>query len=441
MYTEGRAPQTSTSAAALTDPPLDLPDRVFEFCRAPHNFLLHTAQTGRIVPFRLNSEIYAATGDPEILHTVFNARPEDFHRGDFPELIEQAFGRTILTMEGAEWASLRNVMTPLFTPGRLEAMRASVQTVIAAHLESWRSLARTGEPIELLAATKRLAFDVVAKTFVRMEDDIADEAFEAFNRMDRMEGVRIYMLARRASGIGNGFRPSAANAQMDRVLYALAERRLESHAATADLVSSIVSDRLFQEIPVEGRREFLRQLIASIVAAGYVTTADSMFWSIHLLARHPEIQARLGEETGPDPSPLLRPVINETLRLYPAVWYVGRVARRDVALGDIEIAAGTKIVCSPWVLHRMPNIWPDPDAFRPERFLPGVPVAPRTYIPFGVGMHACLGRGLALLELHALLSAATRRFRFELITHDSPIFAATFSLQARERILVRMTPR
>jgi cytochrome P450 len=89
----------------------------------------------------------------------------------------------------------------------------------------------------------------------------------------------------------------------------------------------------------------------------------------------------------------------------------------------------------------MPNLWPEPDAFRPERFLPGVPVAPRTYIPFGSGMHACLGRGLALLELNGLLSAATRRFRFELTNNDSPTFAATFSLQARERILVRMKSR
>jgi cytochrome P450 len=441
MYTQGRAPETAAPVAELTSPQFDLPDRVFEFCRAPHDFLLGAARAGGIVPFRLSSEIYAVTGDPDILHNVFNARPEDFDRGDFPELIDQAFGRNILTMEGAEWASLRNVMTPLFTPGRLEAMRASVQSVIAAHLEKWCSFAQTGEPVELLAATKRLAFDVMRRTFVRIEDDIADDAFDAFNRMDRMEAVRIYMLARRAKGIENSFRPSAANAQMDRVLYALAERRLKSQADNEDLVSSVVSDRLFREIPVEGRREFLRQLIASIVVAAYVTTADSMFWSIHLLARHPEIQARLGGEAGEDPSPLLRAVISETLRLYPAVWFLGRVARRDVMVGRVQIAAGTKIVCSPWVLHRMPNVWAEPDAFRPERFLPGVPVAPRSYIPFGTGMHACLGRGLALLELHGLLSAATRRFRFELTNNGSATFAATFSLQARERILIQMTSR
>src|SRR6185312_17061831 len=168
MYTEGRAPETAAPAAALNNPPFDLPDRVFEFCRAPHDFLLHAAQAGRIVPFRLSSDTCAATGDPDILHSIFNARSEDFDRGDFPELLDQAFGRTILTMEGAEWASLRNVMTPQFTPSRLAIMRASVQSVIASHLEKWSSFARTGEPLELLAAMKRLAFDVVAKTFVRI---------------------------------------------------------------------------------------------------------------------------------------------------------------------------------------------------------------------------------------------------------------------------------
>jgi enediyne biosynthesis protein E7 len=441
LYQEIHAPETPAPAGLLDNYDSDLPDRVFDFCRSPLEFLLRTAQTGRFVPFRLNSEVYAVTGDPDILHRVLAAPGEDFCRGDFSEPLEVVFGKNVLTTYGAEWASLRAMMAPLFTPRSIEARWNSVQDLIACHLDQWSVSARTGEPLNLLFATKRLAFDVVAKMIAGISGSLADETFEALNRVDRVDAVRLYMLGKRATGLRGGFRTSALSSELDRVIYALADKRLESIADTGDMLSTVMAGPFFQEMPLERRREFLRAFLSSILSAGYVTTADTMFWSIYLLAQHQDVQDRLGNEAPAEPSPLLKAVINETLRLYPAAWYIGRVARKDVVIGDVGIAAGTKVISSPYVLHRMPQVWPEPNAFRPERFMTGAPVSSRAFIPFGSGLHSCLGRGLALLELNGLLPATLRRFRFQLIDRVQPAFAATFSLQPREPIAVQVTSR
>lgn len=450
MYSEVSSSQTAAPVRPLTDPASDLPDRAFDFCRSPQSFLLQTAQSGRIVPYRLNSEIFAVSGDPDVIHRILNMPGEDFHRGDFPELLRAISGNNILTTFGPEWSALRTLLAPLFAPRRIDAMWTSVQGVIARHLDQWATYARTGEPFHLLPATKRLAFDLVAKTFVGISGQQADETFEALNVVDRKDSVRLYILAKRAAAMHSAYRTSAANSAMDRVAYEVADARLSASKGDdttgTDMISTIMAGPLFQELPYERKREFLREFMVSVLVAGYTTTADTMFWALYLLAQHRDVQDRLStevatQESANQPSPLLKAVINETLRLYPAAWYIGRVAIRDVEIAGVQIAAGTKIACSPYVVHRMPETWPEPDAFRPERFRPGVQIDPRTFIPFGSGMHSCLGRGLALLELNGLLGLTLQRFRFDLTGPVQSELAATFTLQPREEIFIRITPR
>jgi cytochrome P450 len=441
MHPQGSAPQTAAPSGPPVYPSLDLPDRVFDFCRSPQNFLLETARSGPIVLYRLNSEIFAVTGDPDILHRILNTPGEDFHRGDFAELLEVVSGKNILTAFGPEWSALRTLFAPLFTPRRIDAMWSSVQDVIARHMDRWAVCAGAGEPFSLHQATKRLAFDLVARTFVGIEGSQADDTFEAIDRVNRKDSVRLYILAKRAAAMHGAYRTSAANSEMDRVSYAVADTRLNSLSTTDDMIGAIMARPFFEEMSYERRREFLREFVASVLVAGYATTADTMFWAIYLLAQHHDWQDRLSTEIPNQPSPPLRAVINETLRLYPAAWYIGRVALRDVEIGGVRIAAGTRIACTPYVLHRMAANWPEPDAFRPERFLPGVPIAPRSFIPFGSGMHSCLGRGLALLELNGLLPTALRRFRFDLMAPVQSELAATFTLQPRDEVFVRIAPR
>jgi len=170
-----------------------------------------------------------------------------------------------------------------------------------------------------------------------------------------------------------------------------------------------------------------------------VSSGEGIFWTFYLLALHPDAQTAVREEIGAQT--WLTAVYHEALRLYPPAWFIGRIARKTVRAGSEEFAAGTRLVCSPFVLHRMPSIWSAPDAFRPERFLPGAVIQPKAFISFGSGVQACVGRALETMEATASIAATLARFDLHLAPAAPMTLAGTYSMQPREPVLFRLAPR
>ena len=108
---------------------------------------------------------------------------------------------------------------------------------------------------------------------------------------------------------------------------------------------------------------------------------------------------------------------------------------------DVDIPAGTRVICSPFVLHRMPALWPNPEEFQPERFLPGAAFPRRAFIPFSVGMRACIGRTLGMMEMSALVEAILSRFDVRIESPHAVSIVAGFSMLPRERVLFRLLRR
>jgi len=213
------------------------------------------------------------------------------------------------------------------------------------------------------------------------------------------------------------------------------------------VIGALMASAFMRELSPERRRVVLRDSIGSLLTAGYVSTGESMFWALYQLARHPDAQARARADVlaarGPlvDAPPYLAAVLNESLRLYPPAWFIGRTTRRAMQLGGVDIPAGTQVVCSPFVLHRSPALWPNPDAFSPERFLPGSTMVARSFIPFGSGPRACIGRALSLMEMTSLVSATLAAFDLELPS-DAPVtLTGSYSMQTREPVPLRLRPR
>jgi cytochrome P450 len=287
---------------------------------------------------------------------------------------------------------------------------------------------------------------------------LSDELFDALSRVDGLEAIRLYYLAKRIPGISGPFLKTPLFDRLDRVIYTIVDERRASVDCPDDLIGASMQSRVYLELEPEKQRKFLRDLIASMLTAGSVSTGESMFWALYLLARHPAVQARAraeirssltatdpgeanpgpGDRSSTAPPPYLSAVLNESLRLYPAIWFIGRTARKSVRLGNVEIPAGTRLICSPFVLHRMPALWPNPGEFQPERFLPGATLPPRAFIPFSVGMRGCLGRALATMEMAALIEAILSRFDVRIVSTHPVSLAAAFSLQPRERVLFRL---
>jgi len=201
-------------------------------------------------------------------------------------------------------------------------------------------------------------------------------------------------------------------------------------------------------------RAQLRDQLATMIVAGHETTALTLFWSLYLLASAPGEQERVAHEVGaidfaPDTAgetlaklPYTRAVVNEALRLYPPAFVIARMAIAADQVGAAAIPRRSLVMIAPWVLHRHVQLWKDPDAFTPSRFLRPEPQAHRfAYLPFGAGPRVCVGAQFALAEASLVLAMIIKSFKVTL-ADDTPVLPvavittgpdhpARFRLQAR----------
>jgi unspecific monooxygenase len=203
--------------------------------------------------------------------------------------------------------------------------------------------------------------------------------------------------------------------------------RIIARRATSPSVAEArdLFDLLHRATEAEGKTGFrlLRDEIATLIIAGHETTALSLFWSVLLLADHPEAQTRIAAEArdldlGPEEAaaglghlPFTRAVVSEALRLYPPAAMIARQALSADQAGDVEIPARAIVMIAPWVLHRHRGFWTEPDRFDPSRFMSGAAPPERfTYLPFGAGPRVCVGASFALAEATLALAVLVRDY-------------------------------
>jgi cytochrome P450 len=193
----------------------------------------------------------------------------------------------------------------------------------------------------------------------------------------------------------------------------------------------------------------IRDEAVTLLLAGHETTARALTWAWHLLTLYPDaarkLRAELGEVLGDRPPtaadyaqlPYTRAVFCETLRLYPPVWALARIATREVDLGHLVIPDGGTVIMSQWVMHRKPELFEHALAFRPERWLGGPEPHPGAYFPFGRGPRLCIGERFAMLE--GVLVLATLAQRWEVEAQDgAPRIDARFTLRPRGGLRARI---
>jgi cytochrome P450 len=211
------------------------------------------------------------------------------------------------------------------------------------------------------------------------------------------------------------------------VIYALIDARRGHESEHHDLLSMLMlaKDESNGEHMSDQQ---LRDEVMTLFLAGHETTAVALSWTLYLLSQHPEAESRLRGELGQTldgrnpsladlPSLLYtRASLDESLRLYPPAWVTERKALGEDEVCGYRLPAGTTVVVSPYVTHRHPQLWPDPDSFEPQRFLNGHPAdRPRyAYFPFGGGPRQCIGNYFALIEAQLILAMILQRYRLTL---------------------------
>ncbi|MBZ5714048.1 cytochrome P450 [Nannocystis pusilla] len=362
-------------------------------------------------------------------------------------------GQGLFSSEGETWTSQRRLMQPHFTPKAVQRYVADMRGAVEQMLQRWSGQAE----VEALFESMRMAMDVIGRTMFGVP-----EIGEA-GPIGRAIGTALELASRRLFEL---FTPPlwiptpqnrrfvAAKREVDAFIYDLIGKR---RAGTSGSEQRDLLDVLIAATDDEsGRRmsdEQLRDEVMTVFIAGHETTAVTLTWALALLARHPEVMARVQAEVdalGHDipgledipKLPYTRQVIDETLRLYPAVWAIPRTAARDDVLCGYPIAKGSIVTVMVHELHRQPDVWPDPNRFDPGRFAAGAAQGRQksAYMPFGAGHRICIGIHFALLELVVALAAVARRYSWRLVAPEVPAVGVS-TLRPARPVRIALAPR
>jgi cytochrome P450 len=347
---------------------------------------------------------------PEVLRALYSEAAHGLPPGRTLSLRPITGPRSVLLLDGAEHLSRRRVMLPPFHGDRMRAYEPIVREAAEREIARWP----TDRPFAVHPSMQAVTLEVI----LRAVFGVADAARRARLREALVDllgstasaGLQFSVLVSRRLGAPDPLvRLQALMAQIDEILLdEIAARRADEDGAPArdDICSLLVAARLEDGGRMEDRE--VRDQLMTLLLAGHETTATALAWTLDLLARHPAVLARLAGELGGHDDAYLRAVIAESLRLRPVVPLAGRRLTSELRADGLVLPAGTDVTPAIWLAHTRPDAYPEPYAFRPERFLDRPP-STYAWVPFGGGVRRCLGAAFAEMEMRVVLTAILRQ--------------------------------
>jgi cytochrome P450 len=393
------------------------------FMDAAHRF-------GEVVHFKIGPRHGYLITNPSDIRRVLQDNARNYHKSPLYDKLRSALGNGLLTSEDEFWLRQRRIAQPAFHRQRvagLAAVMAEAARDAAAH---WGTLASSGQPVDIDEEMMRLTRTVVLRSLLGADLGPFTETIDAaWTLINQHIGESFWSL-----GLTDRL-PTAKNRRFQaalRVLHGavdhiISERR-RGPSESADLLSMLLAAR-DEETGETMTDDQLRVEVTTFLLAGQETTSLALTWTWYLLSQHPGARERLEEEVdtvldgrAPEYSdlanlPYVRMVVDESLRLYPPAWAFSREALADDELGGFRLPAGWLAFVIPFVLHRLPAFWQNPDMFDPERFLPERSAdRPKfVYLPFGAGPRQCIGNQFALIEAHLIVATLAQGYRLHLV--------------------------
>lgn len=389
-------------------PRLPAPAQLLGFVRDPHGFLAGCHRRhGRLFTVRMTgfgTLVYAA--DPAMAKRIFAGDPSVFRAGDSSAFMAPVLGHgSLLVLDGADHARERRLLQPAFHGDRIRRYTEDVDAVVGEAMASWPRGRRFPLRPRLQAITLRVILNVLLGPGPRLAE--LERRVAALHR----RGSLAVALGAATPDLGRWSPAGIARRQLDgidRLLLAeIADRRADAgRAARGDVLSLLIDSRYADGGALTDRQ--LRDELMTLIMTGHETAATTLAWAFERLVRAPEAMRRLRAEAVAGGDAWADAVVRETLRVRTCVSDVGRRLAAPVELDGWRLPAGVCLMAAITVIHRLPELWPDPEAFRPERFAGGN-AEPLAWIPFGGGARRCLGAGLAMAEMKAVLLAIARR--------------------------------
>src|SRR4051812_30115022 len=340
----------------------------------------------------LGAPPFVMLSDPDDIKEVFQAPPDVLHPGEGAKVLEPVVGtHSVILLDGDRHLEQRKLMLPAFHGKKMQELEALMTEVTEREIDSWPR----DRPIAIHPLTQKLTLEVILRTVFGLDegerlDRMRDLTTELAAFATRPEGL-VPMLHARLGPLTGWSRFLDLSAESDAVLYdVIRGRRANGGAERPDVMAMFLTARHEDGSPMSD--EELRDELTTMVVAGHETTASELAWAFEALQREPRVLARLKEEIDSgDGDDYLTATINETMRRRPVLPNAEpRLTKQDLTIGNPRYPEGVCLVAHAYMLHHDPAIYPDPYAFRPERFLDEQP-GTYSFIPFGGGRRRCVG--------------------------------------------------
>ena len=413
------------------------------FRRNPLTFFTKTARTyGDVARFSFGSQPAYLVSHPVFIEDILVTSAKKFMKGIALQRAKKLLGEGLLTSEGQMHLQQRRTIQPLFHRQQVQRFAEAM----VKHALRWRETITDGATIDVTAEMGGLTLAIVGETLFstnvqRDADDVREALTDAVQSFAYalLPGIELF----ERLPIGPFVKVRKARARLDKIIHRVIAERRANPDAKHDLIAMLLAARDPENPSEPGMSDQqIRDEAMTIFLAGYETTANAMAWTWHLLGSAPHVEEKLHDEirrvlgdrppTVEDVNKLeyTRSVIAESMRLYPPAWTMGRRALEPHHIGGYEIEKDALVLTSQWVVHHDPRWWPDPLAFRPERWLPEAKRPRFAYFPFGGGGRLCIGESFAWTEAILLLATIAQRWSFTPVTQ--PTLEPRITLRPRD---------
>jgi cytochrome P450 len=406
-------PRSSLRGPAASPPGPKTPaiGQAVRYLRDPLGFLTrYRRRYGDVftVSFPFFGDVVYVTS-PELVKQLFTGSPADFHAGEAnATVLEPALGpHSVLTLDDEPHMQQRKLLLPPFHGERVRRYGELIRETTRREMERWP----VGEPFALRPHTQRITLSVILRAVFGIEDaarvDRATALIDEFG--DRVNVITKFPVLRRDLGRFSPWRRFlAARQRLDDFIYEeIALRRAEAGVEERDdVLSLLLGARHDDGTPMSD--EELRDELLTVVGAGHETTATALAWAMERLLRNPRPLERLRESLAAGEEDYLEATVKETLRARPVILDVVRKLVAPATLGGYELEPGRFVLAGIAALHYREDVFPEPEQFRPERFLDGR-ADNYAWIPFGGGVRRCIGAAFAEYEMRIVLREIVER--------------------------------
>lgn len=371
-------------------------------------------------------------------------------------VLAQIMGNGLVSNDGPHWQKQRKLMQPMFANRLVNGFTDPINQLTSKLVDEWSTKMINDEVVWADRDMGRLTYQIVGATLFGSDiDEYAGEIAEILDVVNlQTQEVRALMTLYPWIPTPYNRRWRRAKRRLDDIVYGMIARRREEGAQQNDILDRLLAAR--DEDSAEGMDERqMRDEVVTLMLAGHETSSAALAWTLYLLAKHVDVDARLSEviekslngrlATSADllNMPYLKQVVQESMRIFPPVWAIARRSVNQERFGDYDVPAGAYIGVIPYALHRHRDFWPDPERFDPDRFAADSRESRHSYayLPFAAGPRACIGLGMAMLEIQLVLIQIIQRFKFELIP-DHPIeIMPKVTLRQSHGMPLRLSPR